>query len=216
MNLPIRILVVDDHPLLREGLLALLQSSPDMELVAEAGDGVQAVSAYFEHRPDVVLMDLQMPRMDGIEAIARIRATSPEARIIVLTTYSGDAKAVKALHAGASAYLLKDMLRHELLSTIRLVHSGKRVPLPAEVATNIAAHVTHDALSPREIEILVLVAAGSSNKRIGDQLGISEQTVKAHMKNAMSKLGARDRTHAVTLSLQRGILSLGDDSVDRG
>ncbi|HBS57396.1 MAG TPA: DNA-binding response regulator [Stenotrophomonas sp.] len=216
MNTPIRILVVDDHPLLREGLLALLQSSPDMELVAEAGDGVQAVSGYLEHRPDVVLMDLQMPRMDGIEAIARIRTTSPEARIIVLTTYSGDAKAVKALHAGASAYLLKDMLRHELLSTIRLVHSGKRVPLPAEVATNIAAHVTHDALSPREIEILVLVAAGSSNKRIGDQLGISEQTVKAHMKNAMSKLGARDRTHAVTLSLQRGILNLGEDSVDQG
>jgi len=121
---------------------------------------------------------------------------------------------VKALHAGASAYLLKDMLRHDLLSTIRLVHSGRRVPLPAEVATNIAAHVTHDALSPREIEILVLVAAGCSNKRIGDQLGICEQTVKAHMKNSMGKLGARDRTHAVTLSLQRGILSLGEDGLD--
>jgi len=211
MNTPIRILVVDDHPLLREGLLALLQSSPDMHLVAEAGDGVQAVGAYLEHRPDVVLMDLQMPRMDGIEAIARIRATEPDARIIVLTTYSGDAKAVKALHAGASAYLLKDMLRHDLLSTIRLVLSGKRVPLPAEVATNIAAHVTLDALSPREIEILERVAAGYSNKRIGDQLGISEQTVKAHMKNSMAKLGARDRTHAVTLSLQRGIITLDED-----
>ena len=211
MHTPIRILVVDDHPLLRDGLLALLQSCPDMELAAEAGDGAQAISAYQEHHPDVVLMDLQMPRMDGIEAISRIRATAPEARIIVLTTYSGDAKAVKALQAGASAYLLKVMLRHELLSTIRMVHSGKRVPLPVEVATNIAAHVTLDAVSRREVEILVWVASGYSNKRIGDQLGITEQTVKAHMKNVMGKLGARDRTHAVTLSLQRGIIHLNDE-----
>lgn len=208
MNTPIRILVVDDHPLLREGLIALLESSVDMLLVGEAGDGLDAVARYLEHRPDIVLMDLQMPRMDGIEAIARIRAADPGARIIVLTTYSGDARAVKALQAGVSAYLLKDTLRHDLLSTIRLVREGKRVPLPVEVAANIAAHVTHDALSLREIEVVTLVAAGLSNKRIGERLAISEQTVKAHMKNAMAKLGASDRTHAVTLSLQRGIISL--------
>jgi len=208
MHAPISVLVVDDHPLLRAGVLALLGTSPTLQVVAEAGDGAEAVAAYAAHRPDVVLMDLQMPRMDGIEAITRIRAMDPGARIIVLTTYSGDANAIKALESGVSAYLLKDMLRHDLLPTIQQVIEGKRVPLPAEVAANIAAHVTQDTLSLREVEVLRLVGAGFSNKRIGERLGISEQTVKAHMKNVMAKLGAQDRTHAVTLALQRGILSL--------
>jgi len=208
MHAPISVLVVDDHPLLRAGVLALLGTSPTLQVVAEAGDGAEAVAAYAAHRPDVVLMDLQMPRMDGIEAITHIRAMDPGARIIVLTTYSGDANAIKALESGVSAYLLKDMLRHDLLPTIQQVIEGKRVPLPAEVAANIAAHVTQDTLSLREVEVLRLVGAGFSNKRIGERLGISEQTVKAHMKNVMAKLGAQDRTHAVTLALQRGILSL--------
>ena len=208
----IGILVVDDHPLLRDGLAALLGLQPDMRLLGEAGDGEEAVAQYLALRPDVVLMDLQLPRVDGVEAITRIRHHDPRARIIVLTTYRGDVRAVKALQAGASGYLLKDMLRHELVDTIRTVHSGRRAGVPAALAASIAAHVVEDSLSPRETEVLGHVAAGRSNKAIGEQMGISEQTVKAHMKNIMEKLGARDRTHAVTLALKRGIISLDGET----
>lgn len=219
MTLPspsIGVLVVDDHPLLRDGLAALLGMQADMRLVGEAGDGEHAVSQYLALRPDVVLMDLQLPRVDGVEAITRIRRHDPRARIIVLTTYRGDVRAVRALQAGASGYLLKDMLRHELIDTIRTVYSGRRAGVPAALAASIAAHVVEDSLSPRETEVLGHVAAGRSNKAIGEQMRISEQTVKAHMKNIMEKLGARDRTHAVTLALKRGIISLDDASGDGG
>jgi len=161
-----------------------------------------------------VLMDLQMPRLDGVEAIVRIRAMDPRARIIVLTTYRGDVRAVRALQAGASAYLLKDMLRHELVDTIRMVAGGRRAPIPPAVAASIAAHVVEDRLSPRETEVLRHVAGGLSNKRIGERMQISEQTVKAHMKSLMDKLGVGDRTHAVTQALRRGIISLDDSGHD--
>ncbi|WP_312111866.1 response regulator [Stenotrophomonas indicatrix] len=207
---PIGVLVVDDHPLLRDGLAALLGAHADLRLLGEAADGEEALARYQQLRPDVVLMDLQMPRMDGVEAIVRIRAIDPRARIIVLTTYRGDVRAVRALQAGASAYLLKDMLRHELVATIRTVASGRRAPIPAEVAASIAAHVVEDRLSPRETEVLRYVAGGLSNKRIGERMQISEQTVKAHMKSLMEKLGVGDRTHAVTQALRRGIISLDD------
>jgi len=206
----IGILIVDDHPLLRDGLGALLSTQADMHLVGEAGDGLEAVERYQQLQPDVVLMDLQLPRLDGVEAIIRIRALDPRARIIVLTTYRGDVRAVRALQAGASAYLLKDMLRHELIDTIRSVASGRRAPIPAPLAASIAAHVVEDRLSPRETEVLVHVAAGLSNKRVGERMQISEQTVKAHMKSLMEKLGVGDRTHAVTVALRRGIISLDD------
>ncbi|MCR8716087.1 response regulator [Stenotrophomonas indicatrix] len=207
---PIGVLVVDDHPLLRDGLAALLGAHADLRLLGEAADGEEALACYQQLRPDVVLMDLQMPRMDGVEAIVRIRAIDPRARIIVLTTYRGDVRAVRALQAGASAYLLKDMLRHELVATIRTVASGRRASIPAEVAASIAAHVVEDRLSPRETEVLRHVAGGLSNKRIGERMQISEQTVKAHMKSLMEKLGVGDRTHAVTQALRRGIISLDD------
>lgn len=206
----IGVLIVDDHPLLRDGLGALLSTQDDMHLLGEAADGEQAVERYLELRPDVVLMDLQLPGIDGVEAIIRIRAQEPTARIIVLTTYRGDVRAVRALQAGASAYLLKDMLRHELIDTIRSVASGRRATIPAQLAASIAAHVVEDRLSPRETEVLVQVAAGLSNRRVGEQLQISEQTVKAHMKSIMEKLGVGDRTHAVTLALRRGIINLDD------
>ncbi|MEN5274883.1 response regulator transcription factor [Stenotrophomonas lactitubi] len=207
---PIGVLVVDDHPLLRDGLAALLSTHADLRLLGEAADGEEALARYQQLQPDVVLMDLQMPRMDGVEAIVRIRALDPRARIIVLTTYRGDVRAVRALQAGASAYLLKDTLRHELVDTIRTVASGRRAPIPAEVAASIAAHVVEDRLSPRETEVLRHVAGGLSNKRIGERMQISEQTVKAHMKSLMDKLGVGDRTHAVTQALRRGIISLDD------
>lgn len=207
---PIRVLVVDDHPLLRDGLATMLASQPDMALAGEASDGEEAIACYATLRPDVVLMDLQLPRVDGVEAIIRIRAADPRARIIVLTTYSGDVRAVRALQAGATTYLLKDTLRRELLVTIRAVHAGLRLQMPGVIAESIAAHVVDDALSPREAEVLRHAASGLSNKLIGNQMAISEQTVKAHMKSILSKLGARDRTHAVTTALSRGILSLDD------
>jgi two-component system NarL family response regulator len=188
---------------------------PDMRLLGEAADGEEAVAQYLALHPDVVLMDLQLPGVDGVEAITRIRHHDPRARIIVLTTYRGDVRAVRALQAGASGYLLKDMLRHELVDTIRTVHSGRRAGIPATLAASIAAHVVEDSLSPRETEVLGHVASGRSNKGIGEQMRISEQTVKAHMKNIMEKLGARDRTHAVTLALKRGIISLDDATHDR-
>ncbi len=206
----INVMVVDDHPLLRDGLAAMLAAQPDMRLVGECGDGEQAVERYAALRPDVVLMDLQMPRMNGIEAISRIRDLDPAARIVVLTTYRGDVQALRAIEAGACAYLLKSMVRRELIDTIHDARAGRRRRIPTEVAEDIAAHLVDDALSARETEVLGHVATGCSNKQVGQQLAISEETVKAHMKNILCKLGVRDRTHAVTVALRRGILSLGE------
>ena len=202
---PIRVLTVDDHPMLREGIAAVLDGQPDMALVGEAANGREATERYRELRPDVTLMDVQMPVMNGIEAIRAIRQEFPQARIVVLTTYDGDAQAVRALEAGASGYLLKSALRKELLETIRIVHSGRR-RIPPEVAVGIAEHHADDAVSAREVEVLGHVASGHSNKIIADQLAISEETVKSHMKSIMAKLGANDRTHAVTIAIKRGIL----------
>jgi DNA-binding NarL/FixJ family response regulator len=204
---PIRVLTVDDHPLLREGIAAVLEGQPDMVLAGEATNGREAIECYRRLRPDVTLMDLRMPDMNGIEAISAIRAEFPNARIVVLTTYTGDAQALGALKAGASAYLLKNMLRKDLLDTIRTVHAGKR-RIPPEIATEIAEHATDDALTEREIEVLRRVAVGNSNKQIAAQLAISEGTVKAHMKSILPKLSARDRTHAVMIAVKRGILDL--------
>jgi len=203
----IRVLIADDHPLLREGVVAVLGDQPDIVVVAEATRGAEAVELFRQHQPDVTLMDLRMPDMSGIAAIAAIRAEFPKARIIVLTSYAGDAHAVAALKAGASAYLLKSMLRKELLDTIRAVHAGKR-RVPPEVATEIAEHAADDALTEREIEVLRRVGAGLSNKQIALQLTISEGTVKAHMKSILPKLGARDRTHAVMIAVKRGIIDV--------
>lgn len=203
----IRILTVDDHQLLREGIAAVLESQADMTLVAQASNGREAVESFRRLRPDVTLMDLRMPDMSGIEAITAIRAEFPDARIIVLTTYAGDAQAAAALKAGAVGYLLKNLVRKELLETIRVVHSGKRRVL-AEIATEIAEHVADDALTGREIEVLRRVAAGKSNKLIAAELDISEGTVKTHMKSILPKLDASDRTHAVMIALKRGILDL--------
>jgi DNA-binding NarL/FixJ family response regulator len=203
----IRVLTVDDHPLLREGIAAVIERQPDMQLVGEATNGREAVQRFREHRPDVTLMDLQMPEMGGVDAIAAIRAEFSRARIVVLTTYRGDAQALSAFRAGACGYLLKSMLRKELVETIRAVHAGRR-RIPPEIAAELAEHVTDDALTPREVEILKRAAAGSANKAIASQLGISEDTVKAHMKNVLAKLDANDRTHAVTIALKRGIIEL--------
>ena len=206
-NSPIRILTVDDHPLLREGIAAILAAEKELELVAQASNGQEAVEQFRTHHPDITLMDLQMPKMNGIEAIEAIRKDSPDARIIVLTTYAGDAQAVRALKAGAFGYLLKSSLRKELIETIRSVHAGKK-KIPAEVAVEMAQHHIDDSLTEREIEVLKQVAAGNANKMIAAHLYISEETVKAHMKNILSKLSANDRTHAVTIALKRGIIEI--------
>ena len=203
----IRILAVDDHPVLRDGIAALIAPQDDMELVGEASNGVEAVAAFRNFRPDVTLMDLQMPVMDGLSAIAEIRAEARNARVIVLTTYEGDVQAVRALKAGASAYLLKTSLRKELLEAIRAVHAGRRY-VPAEIAQEIALHAGDEMLSARELEILQLVADGCANKAIAWKLSISEDTVKAHLKNVFAKLDVRDRTQAVTAALRRGIVGL--------
>ncbi len=204
---PIKVLAVDDHPLLREGIAAVLEGQQDMMLVAAATNGREAIESFRAHRPDVTLMDLQMPEMSGIDAIIAIRSEFPHARIVVLTTYSGDAQAVRAFQAGASGYLLKGTLRKELLDTIRTVHAGRR-RIPPEIAVEIAEHHTDDALTQREVEVLRRVAAGNSNKIVAAELAISEETVKAHMRSILAKLAANDRTHAVTIALKRGIIDI--------
>jgi DNA-binding NarL/FixJ family response regulator len=203
----IRVLAVDDHALLREGIAALVGSQADMELVAEASNGREAVEEFRKHRPDVTLMDLQMAEMNGIDAMSAIRAEFPDARIIVLTTYAGDVQVMRALKAGARAYLLKGLLRKELLETIRAVHAGQK-RVPPEVAAELAEHAADDTLTAREIEVLRLISAGNANKEIAAQLSITEETVKGHVKNILAKLGANDRTHAVTIGLKRGIIEL--------
>jgi DNA-binding NarL/FixJ family response regulator len=207
MDKPIRVLCVDDHLLLREGVAAVVEGQPDMTLVGQAANGQEALEKFRQHQPDVTLMDLRMPDMSGIRAIAAIRAEFCSARIIVLTTYAGDVQAVEALKAGASGYLLKNMLRKELLETIRAVHAGKR-RVPAEIAMEIAEHAVDEALTEREVQILKGVATGKSNKLIAAELAISESTVKAHMKSILPKLAASGRTHAVMIALKRGILDV--------
>lgn len=204
---PIRILSVDDHPIIREGVAALLAGQADMRLVAEAANGREAVEQFRLHRPDVTLMDLQMPGMSGIESITAIREECPSARIIVLTTYAGDTQVYRALAAGARGYLLKSAVRKELPESIRLVHAGHRRIAP-EVATELAEHAGDEALSRREVEVLELIAGGNANKMIAGQLSITEETVKGHVKNILAKLTANDRTHAVTIGLKRGIIDL--------
>jgi DNA-binding NarL/FixJ family response regulator len=201
----IRILCVDDHPLLREGIASLVATQPDMALVAEASSGREAVEQFRQHRPDVTLMDVQMDEMNGIEAIIAIRAEWPGAKFIVLTTYAGDVLAQRALKAGAHAYVLKGSIRREILDTIRDVSSGLKRIEP-NVAADLARHQSDASLTPREIEVLSLVAAGNSNKLIAAQLHIHEETAKTHIKNILAKLDANDRTHAVTLGLQRGVI----------
>lgn len=203
----IRILSVDDHPLLRKGITALVNAEPDMKLVAEASNGQEAIEAFRLHRPDVTLMDIQMPGLNGMEAIDRIRSEFPNARIIVLTTYTGDVQVMRALKAGARAYILKGHVHRELLETIRAVHSGRR-RIPPDMAEQLAQHAADDELTQREIEVLRLIAAGNSNKLIADQLSIGEATVKSHVTNILSKLSANDRAHAVTIGLKRGIIEL--------
>ena len=203
----IRILTVDDHPVLREGIAAVLASEQDMILVAEASNGREAVEQFRTHHPDVTLMDVQMPEVNGIDAIVKIREEFPDARIIVLTTYTGDAQAARAFKAGAYGYLLKNMVRKELIDTIRTVHGGKK-RIPPEIAIDMAQHHSDDALTLREIEVLREVAAGNANKMVAQLLNISEETVKAHMRSILSKLGANDRTHAVTIAVKRGIIEI--------
>ena len=203
----IRILAADDHPLLRRGIAALVNGEPDMKLIAEASNGEEAVEEFRLHRPDVTLMDLQMPGLNGIEAIIRIVGEFPSARIIVLTTYKGDAQVTGALRAGARAYLLKENVHLELLEIIRSVHEGRK-RIPPEIATELAEHATEDDLSVREIEVLRLIAGGNSNKEIADCLSIVEGTVKSHVTNILAKLSASDRAHAVTIGLKRGIIGL--------
>jgi DNA-binding NarL/FixJ family response regulator len=203
----IGVLSVDDHPLLREGIAALVNAESDMKLVAEAANGQEAIEKFRLHRPDVTLMDLQMPALSGIEAIIGIRSEFPNARIIVLTTYAGDVQALRALKAGARGYVLKGHVRRELLDTIRAVHAGQK-RIPPEVAIELADHAADDELSSREIDVLRLIAAGNANKEIAGRLGIAEETVKSHVTNILAKLGANDRTHAVTTALKRGIIEL--------
>jgi len=204
---PIRILAADDHPLLRQGIAALIKAQRDMELVAEAGDGEEAIKQFRLHRPDVTLMDVQMPNVNGTEAISRIREEFPEARILVLSTYAGDVQVLRAMKAGARGYILKGNVRTELLDAIRAVHAGQK-RIPPEIAAELAEHAADEELSLREIDVLRLIGEGNANKQIADKLCIAETTVKNHISNILSKLGANDRAHAVTIALQRGIIEL--------
>jgi DNA-binding NarL/FixJ family response regulator len=203
----IRILTADDHQLMREGIVAVLETQSDMRVVGQAASGSEAIETFRRVRPDVTLMDLRMPDMSGIEAITAIRTEFSNARIVVLTTYAGDVQAVTALKAGAAGYLLKGLVRKELIDTVRTVHAGKRC-VPVEIASEIAVHAADDGLTEREIEVLRRVAAGKSNKLVAAELNISEGTVKNHMKSILPKLDASDRTHAVMIALKRGILAL--------
>ena len=203
----IRILVVDDHPVVRQGIAVLIGSQSDMALVAEASNGREAIQQFRKHRPDITLMDLQMPEMNGLDALATIRGEFPDAKIIVLTTYTGDVLILRALKSGAQGYLLKNTFHKELVDAIRAVRAGKKT-LSAEASYELAEHSTDDALTPAEISVLKLIAAGNANKQIADQLSITEDTVKWRVKNILSKLGAHDRTHAVTIGLKRGIIEV--------
>lgn len=203
----IRILCVDDHPLIREGIAAVISNEPDMELIAEASTGREAIQRFREHRPDVTLMDLRLPDISGIDALIEIRSFSPNARVILLTTFEGDAEIQRALRAGAQGYVLKSLPRKQLLETVRRVHSGKK-HIPSEVAARLAEHVGEESLSNREIEVLQKIAGGNRNSDIADLLFISEETVKGHVRNIMEKLGASDRTEAVAIGLRRGMIHL--------
>lgn len=204
---PIRILAVDDHPIFRGGITSLLADHSDMHLVAEASSGLEAVRKFRTHKPDITLMDLQMPEMNGLDAIISIRGEFPEAKIIVLTTYSGDVQVLRALRAGAHAYLLKNTLHKELVDTIRAVYAGRKTLSP-EATFELAEHATDDALTQGEVQVLRLIAAGNANKQIADLLSVTEDTVKGRVKNILSKLNANDRTHAATIGLKRGIIEL--------
>jgi DNA-binding NarL/FixJ family response regulator len=204
---PIRVLAVDDHPVIRRGIAAIIATQPDMILVAEASNGREAIQQFRAHRPDITLMDLQMPELSGQDAISAIRGEFPDARIIVLTTYAGDVQILRAVKAGAQAYLLKNTFHEELIDTIRAVHAGKK-KLSPEASFEIAEHATDDALTPAEISVLRLIAAGNANKEIADQLSLAEDTVKWRVKNILSKLGARDRTQAAMIGVKRGIVEL--------
>jgi DNA-binding NarL/FixJ family response regulator len=203
----IRILAVDDHPVFREGIAGLLADQADMTLVGQATNGREAIEKFRMHRPDITLMDIQMPELNGVDATIAIRNEFPGARIIVLTTYTGDVQVLRALKAGAQAYLLKNLLHKELLETIRAVYSGRKILSP-EISCEVAEHATDDALTPAEVDVLRLIATGRANKQIADELSITEETVKSRVKNILSKLEANDRTHAVMIGLKRGIIEL--------
>jgi len=204
---PIRILAVDDHPVVRQGIAGMLALEADMNLVGQASNGREAIQQFRAHRPDITLMDLQMPEMNGLDALIAIRNEYPDAKVIMLTTYTGDVQILRALKAGAWGYLLKSTLHRDLLHTIRSVYEGKKALSP-EVSYEVAEHGTDEALTPREVDVLRLIAAGNSNKRVADKLSIGEASVKSHVENILSKLRANDRTHAVTIALKRGIIEL--------
>jgi DNA-binding NarL/FixJ family response regulator len=206
---PIRILTVDDHPLFRNGVAALLTTQPDMRVVAEASNGREAIQQFRRHRPDITLMDLLMPEMNGLDALNAIRGEFPEAKIIMLTTYTGDVQILRAMQVGARAYLLKNLLDKELLDTIRAVHAGRKA-LSAEASYQLAEHATDEALTAAEVDVLRLIAGGNANKEIAAQLSVTEETVKGRVKNILSKLGANDRTHAAMIGVRRGIIEAKD------